>query len=234
MAAAAGIDLTWEDFDDLSAAVPSIARIYPNGPADVNHFHAAGGTPFLIRTLLDHGLLHEDVLTVAGPGLRRYTQRPACVDGRLEFVDTATESGDAAVLRAGRRPVHGRRWAAGARRHARARGHQGVRGRGRAPGHRGAGPRIHRPGRLPPGVLAARARPRRGRRHPRAGPVGQRDARAARAHPVARGAAEARVCRGAGHRRPHEWGVGRHSGSDPRDPRVGRTPGRSRRCRTAT
>ncbi|KRF28524.1 phosphogluconate dehydratase [Phycicoccus sp. Soil802] len=100
MAAAAGIDLTWEDFDDLSTAVPSVARIYPNGPADVNHFHAAGGTAFLVRTLIDNGLLHEDVLTLAGPGLRRYTQRPVLVDGRLEFVDAATESGDPAVLRA--------------------------------------------------------------------------------------------------------------------------------------
>ena len=66
----------------------------------MNHFHAAGGTPFLVRTLIDHGLLHEDVLTLAGPGLRRYTQRPELVDGRLEFVDVATESGDPAVLRA--------------------------------------------------------------------------------------------------------------------------------------
>jgi phosphogluconate dehydratase len=99
MAAAAGIDLTWEDFDDLSAIVPSVARIYPNGPADVNHFHAAGGTPFLVRTLLESGLAHEDVLTLAGPGLSLYTQRPVLVDGRLEFVDIATESGDPAVLR---------------------------------------------------------------------------------------------------------------------------------------
>ncbi|QGN59020.1 phosphogluconate dehydratase [Nostocoides sp. HKS02] len=104
MAAAAGVDLTWEDFDDLSAAVPSVARIYPNGPADVNHFHQAGGTPFLIRTLLDSGLLHEDVLTLAGPGLRRYTQRPTLVDGVLEFVDIAAESGDPAVLRPATEP----------------------------------------------------------------------------------------------------------------------------------
>lgn len=102
MAAAAGIDLTWEDFDDLSAAVPSIARIYPNGPADVNHFHAAGGTPFLVRTLLEAGLLHEDVLTLAGAGLSHYTQRPVLDDGVLRFVDAPLESGDPAVLR----PAH--------------------------------------------------------------------------------------------------------------------------------
>ncbi|KQU67546.1 phosphogluconate dehydratase [Phycicoccus sp. Root101] len=99
MAAAAGVDLTWEDFDDLSAAVPSVARIYPNGPADVNHFHAAGGTPYLVRTLLDSGLLHEDVLTLAGPGLRHYTRKPQLVDGVLEFVDAPAESLDPAVLR---------------------------------------------------------------------------------------------------------------------------------------
>jgi len=99
MAAAAGIDLTWDDFDELSAVVPSIARMYPNGTADVNHFHAAGGTAYTVATLLDAGLLHDDVLTLAGEGLRRYAQRPVLVDGRLEFVDVAPSSGDVAVLR---------------------------------------------------------------------------------------------------------------------------------------
>ena len=103
MAAAAGIDLRWEDFDDLSTAVPLVARIYPNGTADVNHFHTAGGTPFLVRTLLDAGLLHEDVLTLDGPGLRRYTRRPVIGDdGSLEFVESAEESLDRDVLR----PAH--------------------------------------------------------------------------------------------------------------------------------
>ena len=72
MAAAAGIQLTWDDFAELSAVVPLLARIYPNGPADVNHFHAAGGTAFLISELLDAGLLNPDVMTVAGPGLDAY------------------------------------------------------------------------------------------------------------------------------------------------------------------
>src|SRR5579859_5274053 len=69
MAAAAGIRLTWGDFAELSAVVPLLARVYPNGQADVNHFHAAGGMAFLIGTLLDAGLLHEDVTTIVGPGL---------------------------------------------------------------------------------------------------------------------------------------------------------------------
>ncbi|KAA0969088.1 phosphogluconate dehydratase [Aureimonas fodinaquatilis] len=72
MAAAAGISLTWQDISDLSEIVPLLARVYPNGLADVNHFHAAGGMGFLIRELLDAGLLHEDVRTVFGTGLRAY------------------------------------------------------------------------------------------------------------------------------------------------------------------
>ncbi|MDF2145575.1 phosphogluconate dehydratase [Knoellia sp. p5-6-4] len=100
MAAAAGIHLTWDDFDELSAVVPLLARIYPNGPADVNHFHAAGGTSFLVRSLLDAGLLHEDVQTLAGPGLSRYTQRPVLdAEGALLWEDVPLESGDRAVLR---------------------------------------------------------------------------------------------------------------------------------------
>lgn len=100
MAAAAGVHLTWDDFDDLSAAVPLLARMYPNGPADVNHFHTAGGTPFLVRTLLAAGLLHEDVRTLAGDGLSRYAQRPVLdADGALAWEDVPAESGDLEVLR---------------------------------------------------------------------------------------------------------------------------------------
>jgi phosphogluconate dehydratase len=100
MAEAAGIDLTWADFDALAAVVPLVARIYPNGSADVNHFHAAGGTPFLVHTLLEAGLLHEDVQTLAGPGLSRYCQRPLLDEaGALVWEDAAAESGDPAVLR---------------------------------------------------------------------------------------------------------------------------------------
>jgi len=105
MAAAAGVDLTWEDFDDLSAAVPLLARMYPNGPSDVNHFHAAGGTPFLVRTLLEAGLLHEDVQTLAGPGLAHYTRRPVLdASGAVAWEDAADESGDLDVLRPASHP----------------------------------------------------------------------------------------------------------------------------------
>jgi phosphogluconate dehydratase len=84
IAAAAGIALTWDDFAELSAVVPLLARIYPNGSADINHFHAAGGTAYLFGELLDAGLMHADVATVAGDGLDRYRDDPALDDaGRL-------------------------------------------------------------------------------------------------------------------------------------------------------
>jgi phosphogluconate dehydratase len=103
MAAAAGVVLTWEDLDDLSRVVPLCTRLYPSGTADVNHFHAAGGTPFLVSTLLDAGLLHRDVLTLAGPGLDRYRRMPALdADGGLTYVDAPATSRDLEVLR----PAH--------------------------------------------------------------------------------------------------------------------------------
>jgi phosphogluconate dehydratase len=100
IAAAAGIRLEWSDFDELSRVVPLLARIYPNGSADVNHFHAAGGTAYLISELLGHGLMHEDVKTVAGPGLRRYTERPLLDEsGELSWAPLEPGVADASVLR---------------------------------------------------------------------------------------------------------------------------------------
>jgi len=104
IARAAGIVIDWEDFDALSAVVPLLARIYPNGSADVNHFHAAGGCGFLIRELIDAGLLHEDVKTVAGPGLRRYAQEPVLDDGALRWRNAPAESIDTSVLRGAKAP----------------------------------------------------------------------------------------------------------------------------------
>ena len=98
MARAAGIIIDWDDFDRLSRITPLLARVYPNGAADVNHFHAAGGVAYVIRQLLDAGLLHEDVETVAGHGLARYTQEPVMIDGVLQWRDGAATSGDATVL----------------------------------------------------------------------------------------------------------------------------------------
>ncbi|RQH74492.1 phosphogluconate dehydratase [Pseudomonas aeruginosa] len=99
IAQAVGIQLTWQDMSELSHVVPTLARIYPNGQADINHFQAAGGMSFLIRQLLDGGLLHEDVQTVAGPGLRRYTREPFLEDGRLVWREGPERSLDEAILR---------------------------------------------------------------------------------------------------------------------------------------
>jgi len=100
IAAAAGIRLTWDDFADLSAIVPLLANIYPNGAADINQFHAAGGTPFLIGQLLDAGLMHRDVHTVAGPGLDRYREEPYLDDaGELRWRPAPAASHDESVLR---------------------------------------------------------------------------------------------------------------------------------------
>ncbi len=100
VAAAAGIQLSWDDFSDLSEVVPLLARVYPNGTADVNHFQAAGGMAFVIGQLLDGGLLHEDVHTVAGDGLSRYRQEPFLgADGSLGWRPGPAESLDSQVLR---------------------------------------------------------------------------------------------------------------------------------------
>ena len=99
MAAAAGIAITWQDISDISEAVPLLARVYPNGLADVNHFHAAGGLGFLIRELLDAGLLHEDVQTVWGQGLRQYAvEAKLGPDGGVVREAAPEKSGDEKVL----------------------------------------------------------------------------------------------------------------------------------------
>ena len=99
MARAAGLVIDWKDFDDLSQVTPLIARVYPNGTEDVNAFHAAGGMAFVIRQLLDAGLAHEDVLTVAGAGLRRYQQEPFLQDGELVWRDGPEVSLNPDILR---------------------------------------------------------------------------------------------------------------------------------------
>lgn len=99
IARAAGIVIDWDDFSELSDVVPLLARIYPNGSADVNHFHAAGGMGFLVRELLQAGLMHADVRTVAGSGLEAYTQEPWLSPEGLAWRPAPTNSGDTSVLR---------------------------------------------------------------------------------------------------------------------------------------
>ena len=99
MAKAAGIQLTWDDFSDLSEIIPLLCRVYPNGLADVNHFEAAGGLALVIAELLDAGLLHDDVKTVAGDGgLHRYTERPQLELGELSWTPTSRISGDSTII----------------------------------------------------------------------------------------------------------------------------------------
>jgi phosphogluconate dehydratase len=104
MARAAGIIIDWNDFSELSDVVPLLARIYPNGSADVNHFHAAGGMGFLVRELLQAGLLHGDVQTIAGVGLDAYTQEPWLSPQGLAWRSAPAESGDTSVLRPASNP----------------------------------------------------------------------------------------------------------------------------------
>jgi phosphogluconate dehydratase len=99
MARAAGIILDLQDFSDLSAVTPLMAKVYPNGLADVNHFHAAGGLGYMIGELLNAGLLHDDVKTVAGNGLNLYTQEPKLDAGRVTYAKGAGESLNTKILR---------------------------------------------------------------------------------------------------------------------------------------
>jgi phosphogluconate dehydratase len=99
MAYAAGVLINWDDFSELSSVVPLLARIYPNGKSDVNHFHAAGGMGFIVGELLDAGLLHGDVVTVAGEGgLHRYRQEPYLAEGKLMWRDATRTSRDSAIV----------------------------------------------------------------------------------------------------------------------------------------
>jgi phosphogluconate dehydratase len=105
MAHASGVLINWDDFSDLSAVVPLLAKIYPNGSADVNQFHAAGGMGYLIGQLLDAGLVHPDTLTVAGTGgLERYREEPFLAGDNITWRPAPKESGDRAILRPATEP----------------------------------------------------------------------------------------------------------------------------------
>lgn len=104
MARAAGVILDLQDFSDISAVVPLMAKVYPNGLADVNHFHAAGGLGYMIGDLLSEGLLHPDVKTVAGEGLSLYTQEPKLTEGRVVYTPGAGKSLNDKILRPASNP----------------------------------------------------------------------------------------------------------------------------------
>ena len=99
MARAAGIIIDWQDMDELSAVVPLMARVYPNGSGDVNHFHAAGGMGYVIRELLNAGLAHRDLLTVAAGGMNAYADEPVLDGDVLKWQPAPAVSGDDEMLR---------------------------------------------------------------------------------------------------------------------------------------
>jgi len=103
-AKAAGIIINFQDFNDLSDAVPLLTRIYPNGHADINHFQQAGGMALLFKELIEAGLVHEDVETICGRGLTRYTQQPILDNGQLKWIDGAKSSGDPEVIATAEKP----------------------------------------------------------------------------------------------------------------------------------
>jgi len=103
IARAAGIVIDWEDFDRLSRAVPLIARVYPNGSADVNAFEEAGGMAFVIRELLSAGLLHGDLMTVAEDGMAAYAQKPTLAEDRIGWQPVGA-SGDETIVRPASQP----------------------------------------------------------------------------------------------------------------------------------
>jgi phosphogluconate dehydratase len=98
IAKAAGILINWDDFAELSAAVPLLVRIYPNGSGDINSFQQAGGMALLIRELLAGGFLHEDVLTVAGPGFTRYKEEPVLAGDKASWQPGREQSRDPAII----------------------------------------------------------------------------------------------------------------------------------------
>ena len=104
IARAAGIVIDWEDLDRLSSAVPLLTHIYPNGTSDVNEFHAAGGMSFVIRELLDAGLLHRELLTIGGKDLGDYARTPALNDRTLTWQPPPAASGDEDILRPASKP----------------------------------------------------------------------------------------------------------------------------------
>jgi len=99
IAAAAGIQIDWQDFSDLSGVIPQLCRVYPNGTADVNHFHAAGGLGFVMSEMLDAGLLHDDVNTIFGSSLKAFCREPRVNNGALEWGAIAPQSLDEDILR---------------------------------------------------------------------------------------------------------------------------------------
>ena len=99
IAKAAGININWSDFAALSSVIPLMAQVYPNGMADVNHFHEAGGLGYMVNQLLQHGLLHDDVMTILGTGMSRFANSPELEEGKIKWHQVPDKSLDRSILR---------------------------------------------------------------------------------------------------------------------------------------
>jgi len=106
IARCAGYIVNWSDFSDLSSVVPTLTRIYPNGSADVNHFHAAGGMPLVISELLSQGLLHDDVNTIVGRGLHNCAADPVLNNGKIQWVPAGKQSQNSDIIASAKEPFH--------------------------------------------------------------------------------------------------------------------------------
>ena len=190
IARAAGMRVDWDDFADLSEIVPLLARIYPNGGADVNHFHAAGGTGFLIRELLGSGLLHADTHDSDGQGSWRLRAGAVARARRARVARSARSERRSRRAASDARSVRRRRRPESSARQSRARRHQDFRRPAAAPRHRGASRSIRRSGVGHRGVQVRRAVTRLRRRRALPGSARQRHAGAAPAHADAQLAAE--------------------------------------------
>ena len=210
-----------------------IARVYPNGEADVNQFHAAGGMAFVVRELINAGLAHESAMTVWGPGLSAYAKDPFLVDNKLVWRDAAEKSHDEKILR----PVSNPFSADGGLKLLRGNLGRSViktsARRSEVLGHHRAGARVREPG-SHGGGAQGRAQRRFHRRDPRAGSARQRHARAAQADSGDVGLDGQGPARRHRHRRAHVRRLGQGAGGD--SPHAGRrrpmVP--SRGCATAT
>ena len=215
MARAAGVLIDWSDMAELSAVTPLMARVYPNGLADVNHFHAAGGLGFMIGELLEAGLLHGDVRTVAGDGLARYTLEPVLGDDGLAWREGTRTSLNDRILRPAADPFQRTGGLAVLRRQSRPGGDQDFGGQARAPCRRGPGPGVPGSGRDQGRVPQWRARARFYLRAALPGPAGQRHARAAFPDAAPQRLAGPRFPCGAAHRRAHVRRVGQGARGHP-------------------
>ena len=220
MARAVGLTITWDDMADLSRVTPLLARVYPNGEADVNQFHAAGGMGFIVRELIDAGLAHESAMTTWGPGLAAYAKEPFLQDSKLVWRDAPDKSLDEKILRPASNPFS----ADGGLKLLRGNlGRSVIKTSACDPdalGDHRAGAGVREPG-IAGGGIEGGYRRRFHRRGPRAGPTRQRHARAAQADPGDVGFVSQGPSRRHRHRWPHVGSVRQGAVGDPSDARGG-------------